>query len=68
MVPQLPYKGPDYKIGWTRKPPVLFFNYGRPGVKLLDMMNGVFRGIDNRDDTPFDKQRCGITIRMHVGP
>jgi len=67
-VPQFPYIGPDYKDGWARKPPVPFVKYGRPGVKLLDVMNEVFRGIDDRDDPAFDGDLRGITIRMHVGP
>ena len=68
MVPQLPYRSPYYKVRWTRKPPVLFFKCGRPGVKLLDVIDGVFRGIDNRDDPAFDGYLRGITIRMNVGP
>ena len=68
MVPQLPYTRQKDKSGWTPKSPVLFFEYGRLGVKLLDVMDGVFRGIDNRDDPAFDGDFRGITIRMHVGP
>ena len=68
MVPQLPYTRQRDKSGWTPKSSVLFFEYGRLGVKLLNVMKGVFRGIDNRDDPAFDGDSHEITIQMHVGP
>ena len=68
MVPQIPYICKNGENGWVRKSPVLFFKCGRLGVKLLDVMNGRFWGIDDGDDTSFDENCLGITIRMHVGP
>lgn len=36
-------------------------------MKLLDAKNGIFKDMDGRDDFPFDMDRCGIIIRIHVG-
>jgi len=68
VVPQLPYVCENIQKNWTQKPLVCFSMRGRPGVKLLDALDGKFEGIDNGDDFPFDINYRGITIRMHVGP
>jgi len=65
-VPQLPYRCGNVHGEWDPKPPVLFFKLRRLGVKLSDVARKEFKGMDDRDESPFDEVR-GITIRIHVG-
>ena len=46
--------------------PVLFSEGGCPGVKLVSALEGRFTRMDDRDGLPFDEERSGITIRLHV--
>ena len=66
MVPQLPYRCGNNQKDWDQKPAILFFKWGRLGMKLTDAVKREFKGMDGRDDPPFDDKR-GITIRIHVG-
>jgi len=66
-VPQPPYICGNAQKKWDLKPPILFSKLGRPGVKLSDAERKDFKGMDDRDESPFDEKR-GITIRIHVGP
>jgi len=68
MLPLLPYTCGNTQKNWDQKPSIGFSTMGRPGVKLLDAANEEFKGIDDRDDSPFDAVCRGITIRIHVGP
>jgi len=65
-VPQLPYRCGNVQKKWDPKPPILFFKLRRLGVKLSDATGKEFKGMDDRDESPFDEKR-GITIRIHVG-
>jgi len=67
MLPLRSYACGNTQKNWDRKPPIGFSTMGRPGVKLLNAANGEFKGIDDRDDSPFDAVCRGITIRIHVG-
>ena len=67
VVPQRPYVCGNVQKGWNLKPSILFTCGGRPGVKLLDAVSEMFKGMDDRDDFPFDEDARGITIRIHVG-
>lgn len=65
MVPQPPYVCGNTQKDWDQKPPILFFKWGRLGMKLSDAMKKEFKGMDDRDKFPFEDKR-GITIRIHV--
>jgi len=67
VVPQLAYACGNTQKSWDQKPVILFFTRGRLGVKLSNAVNEDFKGIDERDEFPFDANCRGITIRMHVG-
>ena len=67
MVPQLPYqRGTTQKI-WDWKQSIFFFTWEKSGVNLADAHGGKFGGINGRDSFPFNEDRHGITIRIHVG-
>ena len=66
VVPQPPYSCGSTEKSWERKPTIYFSMTGRLGVKLLDVVNGKFEGMDERDEWPFDDSCRGITIRIHV--
>ena len=67
MVPQPPYMCGNNQKDWSQRPPILFFKWGRLGMKLCDAVKKEFKGMDGGDDSPLDNKR-GITIRIHVGP
>jgi hypothetical protein len=66
-VPQPPYTCGNTQKDWEAKPPIYFFTKDRPGVKLLNARDGMFEGVNDRDQPPFDAVCRGITIRIHVG-
>ena len=68
MIPQPPYECGNPQKDWVSKPPIHFFTRGFIGVKLRGARNGMFEGVDDRDEPPFDAACRGITIRIHVGP
>ena len=68
VVPQPPYECGNAQTDWVPKPPILFFAQGFLGVKLRGARDGMFEGVNDRDEPPFDAARRGITIRIHVGP
>ena len=65
-VPQLRYTCGNTQKGWEPKPTIYFSTSKRPGVKLSDVIQGKFNGVDGRDEFPFGEDCRGITIRMHV--
>jgi len=67
VIPQIPYTCGNTQKSWDQKPTILFFTRGRPGAKLSNVVNGDFKGIDDRDEFPFDVNCGRITIRIHVG-
>jgi hypothetical protein len=66
-VPQSPYKCGNTQKHWVPKPPILFFTRGYIGVNLYNALEGMFEGVEERDEHPFDATCQGITIRVHVG-
>ena len=66
VVPQL-RRAPDAsRRGWIQKPPVLFFVWGRLGVRLPHALKGEVKGMDNQGGFPLGDCNA-ISIRMHVG-
>ena len=65
-VPQLRYRCGNTQKGLELKQSISFSTSGRPGVKLLNVLNGKFEGLDGRDDPPFESSCRGITIRIQV--
>lgn len=47
---------------------IFFSRGGSPGVRLVDAMNQMFDGLDDRGDQPLGANCSGITIRIHVSP
>ena len=69
VIPQPPYECGNVQKDWVPKPPILFFTRNDLGVKLLNARDGMFEGVNDRDQPPFDAAcRGGTTIRIHVGP
>jgi hypothetical protein len=68
VIPQPPYECGNAQKDWVPKLPILFFTRGFLGVNILGAWNGMFEGINDRDEPPFDAACRGITIRIHVGP
>ena len=66
VVPQLPYTCETLQRNWKQKPTIYFFTKNRLGVKLSDVLQGKFEGINGRDTFPLDAGSRGITIRIHV--
>ena len=68
VIPQPPYERGNVEKDWVPKPPILFFTRNDLGVKLLNARDGMFEGVNDREQPPFDAACRGITIRIHVGP
>lgn len=68
MVPQLQYPRGDSQKGWAPQSPIHFYTQDHPGVKLFDVLDEQFEGMDNAGDPLFILDSRGITIRIHVGP
>ena len=67
VVPQVRYKCGNTQKDWESKPTIYFFTSDCLGVKLSEAFRGNFKGMNDRDDSPFGAECRGITIRMHVG-
>ena len=67
LVPQDRYTCGNTQKDWRPKTTILFFTREYLGVKLLNVLQGKFEGMNDRDDPPFGEDCRGITIRMHVG-
>ena len=67
VVPQPPYECGKAQKDWVAKLPIYFFTKDCIGVKLPNARDGMFEGVNDRDQPPFDAACRGITIRIHVG-
>ena len=67
VVPRVLYKCGDTQRGRVPKPTTYPPTLDRLGVKLSDAIHETFKGMNDRDDSPFNEECRGITIRMHVG-
>jgi len=67
VVPQLQYPRNDSQKRWVPQSPIHFFTGDSPGVKLLDVLDGKFEGMNDGSDSLFILDSRGIVIRIHVG-
>ena len=65
-VPQCPYKCGTNQRQWKQKPSICFRTRSSPGLRLPDAARGHVEDMDDKDDSPFDVEVGGITIRIHV--